>query len=63
MFSHSVNKYNIRVFDLAGREVPVYFDLTSNKEIQVKLPQLRQGIYLVEVVYDNEVKTLRFIVN
>ena len=63
LFSHSVNKYNIRVFDLAGREVPVYFDLTSNKEIQVKLPHLRQGIYLVEVVYDNEVKTLRFIVN
>jgi len=63
MFSQSVNKCNIRVFDLSGREIPVFFDFTSNNEIQIKLPYLRSGIYLVEVVYDNEVKTLRFIVN
>ncbi|HPW66712.1 MAG TPA: S8 family peptidase [Salinivirgaceae bacterium] len=63
MFSHGVNDCNIRVFDLSGREIPVYFDFTSSNEVQVKLPQLRNGIYLIEVVYDNEVKTLRFIVN
>ncbi len=62
LFGYPVGNIKVRVFDITGREIPQTVESVSLDEVKIHLPQIIKGLYLVQVMYNNQVSVQRFIV-